>query len=60
MIAFYESKKYKWKAKSVHNVSKILRFSEVSEYNKNAEFQAKKEDKIIVVRVDGNIELRDW
>lgn len=60
MIAFYESKKYKWKAKSVHNVLKILKFSEVSEYNKNAEFQTKKEDKIIVVRVDGNIELRDW
>jgi hypothetical protein len=25
-IAFYESKKYKWRAKSVHSVQSIVRF----------------------------------
>jgi hypothetical protein len=37
-----------------------LKFQEASEFNKNSEFIIKKADKIVVIRVDGNIELRDW
>lgn len=60
-VAYYEGKKYKWKAKSIHSVGRILRYREMSQYNQNAEFQGKgKEDRIVVVRTDGNIELRDW
>lgn len=59
-VAYYETKKYKWKAKSIHSVFKIIKFNEASEFCKNTEFQNKKEDRIIVVRTDGNLELRDW
>ncbi len=38
----------------------MLKFQEDSEFNKNSEFLVKKPDKIVVVRVDGNLELRDW
>ena len=44
-IAYYESKKSKWKAKSSHSVLKIISF--------NA-------DKILVGRHNGSVELREW
>ena len=59
-IAFYESKKSKWKAKSSHAVLKILKYSE--DKSKNFEesdgiekFSSGEGDKIYVLRENGNI-----
>ena len=48
VVAYYETKKSKWKAKSHHSVFKVLAY------------QAENTEMAVIGRKDGLIEIKDW
>ena len=58
-IAYYESKKSKWKAKSTHSVFKIIDVKKKL-YGKDVNNEQSYAHNVIVVRRNGAMELRDW